>query len=249
MLDVLEEGGQRIIDPHKIVTHTTDFFQDWHKAKPIHYGLHSPTADVPRLLRDREYFRTEHNSTGIPTELLDRIWTALSSPTTTLHTHAPLANEFHSLLDTPPSLAEFRQTLQHSKRQSSAGMSGVTYNLMSLWPTTTVQEVYDTLCAIWTHKSTPPFWKWRWLVPIPKKADTNTLINLRPISLIEASRKLWIGILIDKIKRFWARTQILCPAQHAYLADKSTEGALLQFRNIMEETEECKTDHFFPAGI
>ena len=117
-------------------------------------------------------------------------------------------------------------------------MSGFTYNLMSLWPTMVVEQVYDLLCAIWTHKSTPPFWKWRWLVPIPKKADNNTLSNLRPISLIEASRKIWIGLYVDKIKGFWARTGILCPSQHAYLADKSTEGALLQFRNTMEETEE-----------
>jgi hypothetical protein len=247
MLDVLEEGGRRIIDPLEIAQHANAFFCDWHKAKPIQYGFHRPDADISKLLTDRAHFHREHSATGIPTPLLDKIWDALSSPAVTLRTHSSISTDFHTLIDTPPSLAEFRTALHHSKRQSSAGMSGVTYNLMSLWPTSTIQEVYDILCAIWTHKSTPPFWKWRWLVPIPKKADTNTLINLRPISLIEASRKLWIGLLIDKIKRFWSRTNILCPSQHAYLADKSTEGALLQFRNIMEETEECKTDHYLSS--
>lgn len=247
MLDVLEENGQRITDSHDIATHATTFFHEWHQRKPIQHGFHKTSADIKRLLTDEDYFHSEHAATGIPKHLLDKIWKSLNAPTDTLTTHSTFASTFRRLLATPPTLAEFRATLQNSKRQSSAGMSGVTYNLMSLWPTKVVEHTHDLLCSIWTHKSTPPFWKWRWLVPIPKKADNNTLANLRPISLIEASRKLWIGIYVDKIKGFWARTQILCPSQHAYLADKSTEGALLQFRNTMEEIEECKTDYFLSS--
>jgi len=126
-------------------------------------------------------------------------------------------------------------------------MSGVTYNLMSLWPDKVVFQVYDLLCAIWSHKSTPPFWKWRWLVPIPKKPDNHTLANLRPISLIEASRKLWINFFINRIKNFWISQDILCSSQHAFLTSKSTEGALLQFRNTLEEVEETRSDLFLSS--
>ena len=247
MIDVLEEGGQRITDPHEIASHATDFFNEWHQKKEIDYGFHAPCPDTQRLLADREFFLDQHRSTGIPTHLLDALWRALQSPTQTLRRHPRMVEDLHASLERPPSFAEFREALHSSKRQSSAGMSGVTYNLMSLWPTAIAERVHEILCAIWTHKSTPPFWKWRWLVPIPKRADNNTLANLRPISLIETSRKLWIGIFINRIKDFWTRSGILCASQHAFLADKSTEGALLQFRNIMEETEECATDHYLSS--
>jgi len=59
MLDVLEEQGQRITDPHCIATHTTEFFHDWHKAKDISYGFHKPDADIARLLNDKAYFHAE----------------------------------------------------------------------------------------------------------------------------------------------------------------------------------------------
>ena len=161
MLDVLEEQGQRITDPHCIATHTTEFFHEWHKAKDISYGFHKPNADIARLLNDKAYFHAEHETTGIPSHLLDKIWDSLNAPTDTLRSHSPQVQAFHTIMDKPPTLTEFRTALHYSKRQSSAGMSGVTYNLMSLWPTMVIEHVYDLLCAIWTHKSTPPFWKWR----------------------------------------------------------------------------------------
>jgi len=247
MLDELEENGKRIIDPLENVHHTTEFFHEWHKKQDIDHGFHAPNSDPARLLSDYLYFKEQHAHTGIPEHLLSRLWSSLRAPNQTLEAQPDKLREFQRAMDTPPSFAEFCQILHHSKRQSSAGMSGVTYNLMSLWPVETAQRVHGLLCAVWTNKSTPSFWKWRWLVPIPKKADNNTLINLRPISLIEASRKLWIGVFVDKIKAFWASTGILCPSQHAYLSNKSTEGALLQFRNTMEETEECATNHYLSS--
>lgn len=247
MLDVLDEGGKRIIDPLDIAQHATDFFRDWHKKKDINFGFHDINADHVQLLQDRDYFHQQHAETGIPSHLLDKIWTSLNKPQADLSRQTKLRDELLNLLETPPTYSEFRNALHHSKRQSSAGLTGVTYNLMSLWPDTTAQQVHSLLCAIWRHKSTPTFWKWRWLVPIPKKADNNTLINLRPISLIETSRKLWIGIFIDKIKHFWTQSNLLCESQHAYLANRSTEGALLQFRNLMEETEECAADQYLSS--
>jgi hypothetical protein len=237
MLDVLDEGGKRITDSHDIAQHANGFFHEWHKKKDIHFGFHDITVDQERLLNDRNYFHQQHEDTGIPSHLLDKIWTSLNKPQADLSRQTALRDELQHLLESPPTYAEFRNALHHSKRQSSPGLSGVTYNLMSIWPDSTAQQVHSLLCAIWRHKSTPTFWKWRWLVPIPKKADNNTLINLRPISLIETSRKLWVGIFIDKIKHFWTKSNILCESQHAYLASKSTEGALLQFRNLVEETD------------
>jgi hypothetical protein len=157
MLDVLEEDGQRIIDPHDIATHATSFFHEWHKAKPIQYGFHNPLADIDKLLTDKDHFLAEHASTGIPTPLLENIWTSLNAPADMLQQPSARVQEFRDLIHNPPTLSEFQQALQHSKKQSSAGMSGVTYNLMSLWPTMVVDQVHELLCAIWRHKSTPPF--------------------------------------------------------------------------------------------
>jgi hypothetical protein len=187
MLDTLHEDESTITSARTIVEHSTEFFRAWHEKKDISYGFHAPDADSAQLINDWDFFQASHVSTGIPPDCLRPIWDALRSPQATL-AGSPKTAAFHSLLDSPPSLAEFRRALRSSKTRSSAGMSGVTYNLMSIWPDKTVFQVYDILCAIWKHKSTPPFWKWRWLVPIPKKPDNHTLANLRPISLIEVSK-------------------------------------------------------------
>ena len=246
MLDTLDEGGRMITSSREIVEHSTTFFHEWHAKKEISFGFHDPAADTSRLLDDWEHFRFSHLSTGIPDDVLRVLWDSLRSPRDKLST-SPRHARFLATIDEPPSLAEFRRALRQSKRQSSAGMSGVTYNLMSLWPDKVISQVYDILCAIWSNKSSPPFWKWRWLVPIPKKPDNLTLSNLRPISLIEASRKIWINFFITKIKRYWSTDKVLCPSQHAFLMSKSTEGALLQFRNTVEEIEETRSDLFLSS--
>jgi hypothetical protein len=142
MLDVLDEGGQRITDPHDIAQHTNEFFQEWHKKHDIDHGFHSVDPDMDHLLSDYEYFRDQHMTTGIPDHLLHKIWSSLTAPRATLVSQPDKVRDFHAALDTPPTFAEFREALHHSKRQSSAGMSGVTYNLMSLWPTETVERVH-----------------------------------------------------------------------------------------------------------
>jgi len=130
MLDSLHEGDKVITSARQIVEHSTAFFRDWHAKKDISYGFHDPNVNSARLLDDWDFFRDSHHDTGIPDDVLRSLWDSLRSPRDSLST--PAATRFQAIIDEPPSKDEFRRALRNSKRKSSAGMSGVTYNLMSL---------------------------------------------------------------------------------------------------------------------
>jgi hypothetical protein len=122
-----------------------------------------------------------------------------------------------------------------------------TYNAMAAWDDTVIEEVHLLLCSLWKDKTVPTFWKWRWLVPIPKVSDNVTLEDLRPLMLTDVTRKIWIGIVINKIQNYWRKHGLLCDSQHGFLVDKSTENAILQFRNVLEEARESCTDVYLSS--
>ena len=127
MLDTLDEEGGTITSAREIVDHSTTFFREWHAKKDVDFGFHSPTADSERLLADWDHFRSSHLSTGIPDDILRALWDSLRAPKQHLQ-HSLHYSRFLATIDEPPTLAEFRRALRQSKRQASAGMSGVTYN-------------------------------------------------------------------------------------------------------------------------
>ena len=78
--------------------------------------------------------------------------------------------------------------------------------LIKSWPEQCKQTAYDCLVHQWQDKHIYPSWKWRWLVPIPKKFnDIVILKDLRPIMLIEILFKLWTKLIIGRVQRAWTK--------------------------------------------
>ena len=113
--------------------------------------------------------------------------------------------------------------------------------MIKAWPIDAKHIAYQSLCHIWTSRETPPEWKWKWLVAIPKSSDPYPLVkDLRPISLVEALRKIWISLINQQINVAITRFNILHPSQHGSIPTRGTCTASLVHLNYLEETLQSK---------
>ena len=246
--EITDHQGNIITDGYEITRLATQHFKEWHAAKPaLNFGFHDSHCDHARLLTDLNYFIASHIDTGVPTPLLTTIWTAMSLPHQ--QTQAPSAEFAKDLehLMTRPTYAEFSDKLQGMPTQSAAGPSGQTYNMIASLPDTIKQHLYDHLSYLWDCKKGCPDWKWRILSPMPKIDGNITLNDLRPLTLIETTRKLWVGLIIDKIRHIWDKHELLHPSQHAYTAERGVDTVHPQHRNLLEEAREQCTSVFYSS--
>ena len=76
---------------------------------------------------------------------------------------------------------------------------------------------------------------------IPKQPDRPSLQVMRPIVLLEVTRKCWTGMIINKIIKVIKDNNVLCSAQHGSRRHRSTATANLIFKNALESAWENKT--------
>ena len=227
-------------DGRTIAQQLTSHFERWHAPKPLQYGFHVNTQPHDSLLADYATFQTAHSSTGIPAHLLRCIWEAMVRPLAKLADPTSTILQDQSALLSTPSFEEFCTHLSQTPIRSAAGPSGLTYNMLAALPDSLRLHLYHHLVHLWTHGQGTPAWKWRLLRPIPKKADNVTLNDLRPITLIETTRKVWVGIFTSRIKTFLHKHDLLHHSQHAYSRNRGTDTVHPQLRNLLEECqEEC----------
>ena len=104
-------------------------------------------------------------------------------------------------------------------------MQGLTYAMMKAWPEDITRYVYDLLCSLWHQKMVPGWWRHRWLIPFPKKPENPTLEELRPIFLLEATRKCWTGLIVAAIMDQIEKHNVLSEAQHGFRRKRGTHTA------------------------
>jgi hypothetical protein len=142
------------------------------------------------------------------------------------------------IFNTPPSFEEFVAHIRTLKNNSGPGPSGCSYNMIKSWPEVTKKAAYDCLAQFWTDKHIPTHWKWRWLVPAPKKpTDTPLMADLRPLMLTEATRKAWISLILSKIRSVTKSLNMFNSAQHGYVPGRGTMSASILFINILESAK------------
>ncbi len=71
--------------------------------------------------------------------------------------------------------------------------------MMQNLPEQLTRRIYDVLLEAWKTRVPIEEWGDRWLVPIPKIPDPS-LLDLRPIMLVDVLRKIWVGLLMEKNK-------------------------------------------------
>ena len=172
---------------------------------------------------------------AIPDSLLQILWTGILC----VPRLAAVADELERILALPPSLADFQLAIKNKRSSTSPGASGLTYGMIKHWPESLVLSIYQHLVSLWESKAVPSWWRNRWLCPIPKVPDPDpSMDDLRPLMLVEVLRKLWVGLVIDKITQVWNAYDILAPSQHGFRPKHGTDTALVEILIILEQSQE-----------
>eukprot|EP01041_Mallomonas_annulata_P042122 gene42122-biopygen5635 len=223
------------VDPTEIHQALTEHFKGWY-AQPANdvQGLHNTELDWGRIFTDQEYFMARTAGTQVPEKYRTMAFSALSVEGTDVITDT-LTLEFQNT----PTIDEFLDVVTHCPNTSAPGPTGLTYAMIKAWPAETQKMAYQALAAMWEDRQIPPWWKWRWLIPVPKKTDP-TLADLRPLTLVETTRKIWSKLIIRRIVRAWDKADIMHNAQHGFRTAMSTMTAILQYINAAEEAQELK---------
>ncbi len=170
-MDYVVEAGLYVVDEQAVHEKVSEHFREWFTSKERSWGFLAPDCDYERLWSDKSFFMAEHAQTGVPTHLLEVIWSSMKVKRASLVQQ----QEFEESLRTPPTLEEFESELAVTSRHSSSGPTGVTYNAIAGWPRDILVKVHSLLVEFWNDSHIPRCWKWRWLVPIPKRPDNVTL--------------------------------------------------------------------------
>jgi hypothetical protein len=208
----------------------TSHFQQWF-ALPVDY---TAVPEWQTYSLPWEQFLGFFASRDVPPHLLKIIHAALQTKLP-LDTNA----DPHGLLVTP-SLNSFVEAIKSARADSIGGLTGLSYNMIKKWPPHLLAAAHSALSALWDSRSIPDFWKWKWLVPIPKKADP-TLNELRPLTLIEVTRKIWSSIFVRRLQDLWTIDSPLEPSQHGFLRGRGCDTALSSVLNALETAKETTT--------
>ena len=129
-----------------------------------------------------------------------------------------VANDIeHELQDLVPSYEEFIEAIRRAPRDSSPGPTELSYSVLKLMSPTVARYVYDLMLTLWDTQTIPEFWKHKFLVMLSKTQETTaTLGNLRPLGLIETTRKLWTNLVLSRVKKCVYKYRVLQQTQNGF---------------------------------
>jgi hypothetical protein len=132
-------------------------------------------------------------------------------------------------MHSPFTFGEFEYSLDTLVSGKSPGPSALTSTQMKHWGPVTRHYVF-TLSA---HHILG-WWQDRLMTLLPKEQGIHDLNKIRPISLFEIIRKLWAGMVANRIKRIWHHHNLLHPNQHGFRPQHGTHTAILHVLNRLE---------------
>ena len=232
--------GSTLTDPVAIHETFANHFEQWHQGNGRQTFFDDHIIDWEDIQSTREDFLTYAGHVLIPRDILIRIWDAIVAPT---QKFPGLSAKLQEVTSTPITIDELRAAIQRAPASSVPGPSGLSYAMMKEWPDEVLLTAHSAMTTIWDTGTIPSWWQWKWICPIPKvDPETATLDDLRPIALLETTRKLWMGIIVGRITSVWERDSVLSSGQYGFRRNRSTEAPTLQVINALEEAEESATE-------
>jgi hypothetical protein len=145
--------------------------------------------------------------------------------------------QLQRILWKPVTYEEFENQLFEKKGHTTPGPSHVTYNMIKASPPPIREYLFEILNTFYRDRKVPNVWQHRYMALIPKN-DEISLPNLRPIMLLETTRKIWLSIISGRITQILDSNQILHQAQTGCTANRGTEDAILSVINAIEDAHE-----------
>lgn len=172
----------------------------------------------------------------MPTHLhhtIQHLWTGF---TTASHGNInDIRDEVRQLCRYPPSFEQFQKAIMDNRKESSPGISMISYQTLKLLNDKERRDIYRCICTFWTSGDPPPLWRTRLLCYVPKPDTTPAYNNMRPILLIDTLRKLWSHLAIEPVFKLWDDKHYFNHRQYGYRHDSSTIVPSLYLTSCLEE--------------
>jgi len=232
--------------PAEVAAILRDHFSAWYRApdpalipehgeRPPWEVAEDPTAFIARVT-------PPDAPPSYPLDIVEHLRTALTVVPGSERVRHDLTLQFQE----PPSFEEFAAALASYSHGKAGGVTGLSYTMAKHWPELVKRRAYEALVQVWTDRSVPEFWRWRWLIPIPKTPEPS-LQDLRPIMLLEVLRKTWTGIVIRRIMDVIEAQGVLSSCQHAFRKSRGTDSASLALRNAIEQAKSLSQDIYLAS--
>jgi hypothetical protein len=201
---IVESNGDRITDPEIIQTTINTFFKDWHATATTTHPLSTIVQNLWREIINGDYDLLLHPN--IPPHLSQLFTDALLLSTNIDELRAGM----ESSLLVSPTYENFLKHVKGKAKNKSPGITSLSINMIHCLPPSASQYMYDLLLTMWSHRYVPPWWKHHWRTLVPKTTDIHvTLLKLRPICLLEVTRKIWLSLIIRKTITVWIKYSAL----------------------------------------
>ena len=232
--------GETTTDPLAIHDKHTAHWRHWFSSpeSPNFFTHHEIDWSYPQDSKDD--FMEFPNHLCIPLNIRENIWNALTVPK---YDGPAVKEKLAEATTRPVTIEDLKAAISKASSTSVPGPSGLSYLMMKTWTPKVLQEAFDAMTMIWETGQIPLWWKKKWLCPKAKVDPAlATLEDLRPISLLETTRKIWMGIIVGRIVSVWETDNVLADGQYGFRKNKGCEAPTIQVLNALEEAEEAGTE-------
>ena len=173
--------------------------RQWFEEKPdaMPGALGGPLARWQDAFAPQQVFLGRSEGCGIPTGVRSHLWKHFQAKPVS----AGASEGFAALMATAPSIDEWMAKVKALPKNSAPGPSGLSYDMIRCWSLPVHEAVLRAHVDMWRKGKVPAEWCRKWLILIPK-GNGSTLDDMRPLMLIEATRKIWSGIFLTRIQGF-----------------------------------------------
>eukprot|EP01031_Cornospumella_fuschlensis_P025602 gene25602-30918_t len=126
------------------------------------------------------------------------------------------------LLPEVPSREAFLHAIGQSKKKTSAGPSGLSFQTLQAIPDIAKNILYNCLQLLWTNDVLPQMFLNRMVCYVPKAGCAAEMQSMRPIMLLECLRKLWVGLITKPAFELVDSSGLLSDTQWGYRSRRST---------------------------
>ena len=127
-------------------------------------------------------------------------------------------------------MATVRRKLSSIAKQKAPGLSGNGPDLYAAQPDSWVEWAVTLFNIIQHTQIMPRGWHVDLVHYVDKSSSDGSLSNHRPLALIEALRKVFTGIVVDRMRRDWSRLKVLDECNPGFQAGRTTANAILPVR-------------------
>ena len=139
-------------------------------------------------------------------------------------------------------MATVRRKIRSSAKQKAPGLTGNGPDLYAAQPGSWMEWTVVLFNVIQHTQVTPRGWHLDHVHYVHKGDNDGSLGNHRPLALIEVLRKVFTGIVIDRMRHDWSRLKVLDECNPGFQAGRTTVNTFLPDRTAAEYCVATKTE-------